>query len=119
MFLYKFFEDSRKNININKVVISRYFYSYFNTLNDNSHKLYDVFVYKYFQLINKSKITLVKSFKIIQLLMILKLYLKNYKQINFYFILDNPRSYIFDPNVHLEYKFDPNSEYFTAIFTIF
>ena len=37
----------------------------------------------------------------------------------FYFILDNPRSFNFDPNIHLEYKFDSHSTYFINTFNSF
>jgi peptidoglycan/LPS O-acetylase OafA/YrhL len=118
-FFTNFLNILEKNKNINKVVISGYFNSYFNTPNNTSDKLYDDFGYKYFQFINKSKIPLVESFEKNKAFDELKLYLKKYKHINFYFILDNPRSYNFDPNTHLDYKFDPNSEYFNTNFTNF
>jgi peptidoglycan/LPS O-acetylase OafA/YrhL len=118
-FFNNFIDILEKNKGIKKVVISGYFNSYFYKPFSESDKKYDDYGYNYFQVIDKSKMPLYESFQKHNAFIDFKTKLNKYKNIMFYFILDNPRSFNFDPNIHLEYKFDSHSTYFINTFNSF
>jgi hypothetical protein len=115
-FFNNFINILEKNKGIKKVVISGYFNSYFYKPLFESDMIYDDYGYNYFQIIDKSKMSLYESFQKHNAFIDFKTKLKKYKNIKFYSTLDNPRSFNFDPNIHLEYKFNPYSTYFIYTF---
>lgn len=99
-----------------QVVITGYFNSYFYKPFSESDKKYDDSGYNYFQVIDKSKMPLYESFQKHSAFIDFKIKLNKYKNSMFYFILDNPRSFNFDANIYLEYKFVSHSTYFINTF---
>jgi peptidoglycan/LPS O-acetylase OafA/YrhL len=118
-FFDQFLSILENNKGIDKVVLSGYFNSYFSKLIDLSDENYDDLNYKYFFQLNNSKIPLNDSIGIYKSIEHLMKFINDNKHIKFYFLLDNPRSFNFDPEVHLKYMFFKDSPEFKKKFPYF